>query len=120
MNMTKVPELLYRVREACTYTALLFEGKWWATFLLKVGFTKFHGLANEAHNELVKVRNYGIAWDYNAFKSPWEMHRKFQDPLHQCADCRTSIRMIPTLKNRILKRLKVGKYKNANLLAVDY
>lgn len=119
MQIMKVAEVLYRVREFCTYTELLFEGKWWVNFLKKIGFIEFHGLANEAHNELVRARNYGMEWDANRFKSQMQLHRDFEDPMRTCATCRTAVRMRPTLKNLIFKKLGFRKYRNTVMLAVD-
>jgi hypothetical protein len=120
MQIQCTAEFLYRLQTLFTGIELLFEGKWWAWVMKKSGIEYYHGLTMQAHNELVRVRSLGVAWDYTQFRSKEYIHRMFQDPLHQCADCRTSIRMRPTLKNRILKRMKIGKYKYANLAAVDY
>lgn len=125
MYLMKLAELLHKVRSTCTAIELLFPGRWWIKFLTKIGLIDFHGLANQAHNELVSVRGCmskqgtPFAWDYNAFKSPDEMHRLFQDPMKSCLKCRTSVRMIPTLKNILMKRLGFKSHKNAVLLAVD-
>lgn len=120
MNIPCTAELLYRLRTIFTSLELLFEGKWWAWVIRKSGIEYYHGLANQAHNELVKARSLGLEWDYNQFRSQEYFHRMFRDPLRQCADCRTAVRMHPTLKNIILKKLRIGKWKNANLAAVDY
>ncbi len=125
MRLMKTAELLFKIRETCTAIELLFPNKWWIDFLTKIGLIEFHGLANQAHNELVNVRGCvskqgtPFAWDYNAFKSADELHRLFQDPMKTCLKCRTSVRMIPTAKNLILKKLGFRKYRNAVLLAVD-
>lgn len=119
MNIPKTSLLLYRVRETCTAIELLFPNKWWINFLTKIGLIQFHGLANEAHNELVRARSLGLQWDYNAFMSKVQYHRNFADPLRMCADCRKSVRMIPTLKNILMKKLRFKSHKNAVLLAVD-
>lgn len=119
MNAMKIAETLYRVREFCTYTELLFEGQWWIDLLTKIGLIQFHGVANQAHNELVRARNNGLEWDANHFKSKTELHRSFEDPMRTCWTCRNAVRMRPTLKNLIFKKLGFRKYRNAVLLAVD-
>lgn len=125
MNLMKTAELLFKIRETCTAIELLFPSKRWINFLTKIGLIEFHGLANQAHNELCAVRGCmskqgtPFAWDYNAFKSRVEIHRNFEDPMRSCMSCRNSVRMIPTAKNLILKKLGFRKYRNAVLLAVD-
>lgn len=119
MNIMKTAELLFKIRETCTAIELLFPQPWWQNFLRKIGLKQFHGLANEAHNELVRARSLGLAWDYNAFMSPVRFHRNFEDPMRSCAKCRASVRMIPTAKNILMKKLGFKSHKNAVLLAVD-
>ncbi len=125
MYLMKTAELLYKIRETCTAIELLFPGKWWSDFLHRIKLKEFHGLANQAHNELVAVRGCvskqgtPFAWDYNAFMSPTQYHRNFADPMRTCSQCRSSVRMIPTLKNILMKKLGFKSHKNAVLLAVD-
>lgn len=125
MQLMKLAETLHKVRSTCTAIELLFPGKWWINFLTKIGLIQFHGLANQAHNELVSVRGCmskqgtPFAWDYNAFMSKVQYHRNFADPLRSCYECRNAVRMIPTLKNILMKKLGFKSHKNAVLLAVD-
>jgi hypothetical protein len=126
MYLMKTAELLYKIRETCTAIELLFPAsKLWSDFLHKIKLKEFHGLANQAHNELVAVRGCmskqgtPFAWDYNAFKSRVEIHRNFDDPMRNCSACRSSVRMIPTAKNILMKKFGFKSHKNAVLLAVD-
>lgn len=125
MQIQKTAEMMYRLQTILTSIELLFEGKWWIPFLTKIGVIEFHGLVMQAHNELVSIRGCSdrwgqpIAWDYKPFYSKEKNHRMFEDPMHGCYECQRAQRLRPTLKNILLKKFKIGKYKNAVLLAVD-
>lgn len=119
MQIQKTAEMMYKLQTVLTSIELLFEGPWWIKLLTKIGLIDFHGLVMQAHNELVRTRGYGIAWDYRPFYSAEKNHRMFEDPMHSCYDCKRAVRLRPTLKNLILKHLKVKKYRNAVMLAVD-
>lgn len=119
MEIQKTAEMMYKLQTWLTSIELLFEGPWWIKFLTKIGLIDFHGLVMQAHNELVRTRGYGIAWDYKPFYSKEKNHRMFEDPMHSCYECKHAQRLRPTLKHLLLKKYKIGKYKNAVLLAVD-
>lgn len=120
MALPKTSELLYTLKTDLTYLYLLFEGKWWVSLMKRLGIENIIGLVEQSHNELVRLRSQvGETIDYRPFWSKEKLHRMFEDPMHHCQSCRATVRMRPSLKNRLLKGMKLGKYKNANLALVD-
>jgi len=119
MNIPNTAKLLYTLDRKLTLIGLAFEGKWWAWLLRKTGITDLHGLIMPAHNELKRLNNaYQLQFTYTPFYTKDMIHWLFEDPFHSCSICHGSIRMIPTLKNRLLKRLNIGKWKKANFILV--
>lgn len=120
MALPKTSELLYTLKTNLSYLYLLFEGQWWVRLMRRIGIENIIGLVEQSHNELVRLRGQiGETVDYRPFWSKEKMHRMFEDPMHICMTCRTTVRMRPNFKNRIFKKLGIKKYKNANFALVD-
>lgn len=120
MALPATSALLYRLKTELTYLYLLFEGKWWVSLMKRIGVEYMIGLVEQSHNELVRLRGQiGETIDYRPFWPPEKIHRMFDDPLHSCQACRSMVRMHPSLKNRLMKKLGIKKYRNANFALVD-
>jgi hypothetical protein len=111
---TGITEFFYRTKVLIEKLYSLFEGDWWKWILRKIGVEKIANLALRCQNELNQANTWNAAIiDYRPYYSKEKIHWLFEDPLHKCEKCRKAVRLLPTAKNLLLAKLKIGKYKNA-------